>query len=468
MDVKRITKYFSEDYVLSKGDLLDVENVLSDFPFFQSLRFLYLKGWYTLDYQKFKEELDKMSILVSNREALFFYIFKEEFSYFLRSKKKIWKNDKTIELIDAFFDVTKTPIQDNLEIDGSTKNLATTDYLSFLNDIERKKSIKNQSKEKVNISTGLITLETIDENTSKTELLEENTHPVDIEVAQADISVASELISLEVSRDSKLNEEEVVTDQVQISIQEDNIVETEKVQTGNQSMILIESFNQLVADTLKSKGKVENVQDEDTKVDESSSPTLRIDDDQVGDRVLDSDLISIVVPQESKEGTNDVVEVKSEELTSHSESHGLPEEQIKEEDFNTIGSEEMSALITQRLEESLKMLQDLRRSAISESKKKEAIIDRFLSKEHKPINFDKSEIQKDEDSYTLEEDNGEEELDEAFFTETLAKIYTKQGRYDKAYEIIKHLSLKVSNKNAYFVEQLDYLEKLISKKNKIK
>lgn len=56
----------------------------------------------------------------------------------------------------------------------------------------------------------------------------------------------------------------------------------------------------------------------------------------------------------------------------------------------------------------------------------------------------------------------EEELDDdMFFTETLAKIYIKQRKYEKAYKIIEHLSLNYPKKNVYFADQLNFLEKLI-------
>lgn len=54
-----------------------------------------------------------------------------------------------------------------------------------------------------------------------------------------------------------------------------------------------------------------------------------------------------------------------------------------------------------------------------------------------------------------------DELDDSYFTETLAKIYIKQKRYDKALEIIKKLSLNYPKKNAYFADQIRFLEKLI-------
>ena len=59
------------------------------------------------------------------------------------------------------------------------------------------------------------------------------------------------------------------------------------------------------------------------------------------------------------------------------------------------------------------------------------------------------------------EDKEEDMKDESYFTETLAKIYVKQQRYSKALEIIKKLNLKYPKKNAYFADQIRFLEKLI-------
>ncbi len=55
----------------------------------------------------------------------------------------------------------------------------------------------------------------------------------------------------------------------------------------------------------------------------------------------------------------------------------------------------------------------------------------------------------------------EKEGDEGVFTETLARIYIKQGQYSKALEIIKRLNLNYPKKNVYFADQIRFLEKLI-------
>lgn len=61
----------------------------------------------------------------------------------------------------------------------------------------------------------------------------------------------------------------------------------------------------------------------------------------------------------------------------------------------------------------------------------------------------------------LQEENENAEPDEGFFTETLAKIYVKQGRYEQALEIIQRLNLIFPKKNSYFADQIRFLEKLI-------
>jgi len=54
---------------------------------------------------------------------------------------------------------------------------------------------------------------------------------------------------------------------------------------------------------------------------------------------------------------------------------------------------------------------------------------------------------------------------EGYYTETLARIYIKQGRYSKALEIIHRLSLQYPKKNVYFADQIRFLEKLIINNN---
>ena len=51
--------------------------------------------------------------------------------------------------------------------------------------------------------------------------------------------------------------------------------------------------------------------------------------------------------------------------------------------------------------------------------------------------------------------------DDSLLSESLAKIFIKQGRYERAYEIISNLSLNYPKKSIYFADQLRFLQKLI-------
>ena len=98
--------------------------------------------------------------------------------------------------------------------------------------------------------------------------------------------------------------------------------------------------------------------------------------------------------------------------------------------------------------------------------KHQGIIDSYIEKSEKEggikIAFEKEDEQLPDTRLSSSLIEKEEELtDEMFFTETLAKIYVKQKKYEKAYKIIKHLSLNYPKKNVYFADQLSFLEKLI-------
>lgn len=95
------------------------------------------------------------------------------------------------------------------------------------------------------------------------------------------------------------------------------------------------------------------------------------------------------------------------------------------------------------------------------------LIDSFIRKEEeRPAGSRLSDMEESARKSTVEGslpvvESESKSLDDSYFTETLAHIYVKQKRYEKALQIIKNLSLKYPEKNVYFADQIRFLEKLI-------
>lgn len=101
------------------------------------------------------------------------------------------------------------------------------------------------------------------------------------------------------------------------------------------------------------------------------------------------------------------------------------------------------------------------------------LIDKFITFSDEENNFRSSLSQAKQESEYLDEypEDGDcdiesnsvsEPSEDDLLTESLAKIYIKQKRYEKALEIIKSLSLKYPKKSVYFADQIRYLELLIA------
>jgi hypothetical protein len=93
------------------------------------------------------------------------------------------------------------------------------------------------------------------------------------------------------------------------------------------------------------------------------------------------------------------------------------------------------------------------------------MIDKFLQEDQiSPVKFNLKDQEKRED-HSLPDLDSVDEND--FFSETLAKIYLKQKKYDRALIIIRKLNLIYPEKSRYFADQIRFLEKLIINTKKI-
>lgn len=74
---------------------------------------------------------------------------------------------------------------------------------------------------------------------------------------------------------------------------------------------------------------------------------------------------------------------------------------------------------------------------------------------------------KSQRSSTKELQDNEEKIlldDETLLTETLARIYIKQQKYEKALRILRSISLHYPEKSVYFAHQIRFIERIINNK----
>ena len=97
----------------------------------------------------------------------------------------------------------------------------------------------------------------------------------------------------------------------------------------------------------------------------------------------------------------------------------------------------------------------------------QSLIDSFINNDKGKIKLNENPTLKpDLDSDLTTEKKEGKAGEQGIFTETMARIYIKQGNYSKALEIIRQLCLENPKKNVYFADQIRFLEKLIINNNK--
>ena len=111
-------------------------------------------------------------------------------------------------------------------------------------------------------------------------------------------------------------------------------------------------------------------------------------------------------------------------------------------------------------------LEDLDEADMLVGDEQDALIDSFIEAEQN------GELFVPKAQNLLDLDNAEDDAvslkkirEKAFLSESLAKIYVKQHKYERALAIFSSLNLKYSKKYTYFADQIRYLETILKYQN---
>jgi len=141
---EKLNFYIKNPEKLDQKSLADLRDLLEKFPYFQSVRMVYLKNLYVLHDEEFLHELKRSVLFVADRRCLFYFIQEARFDFVSRPVKtgaKMEKEpsvDSTLSIIDDFlgdkpgpekkkqlryvFDYAASLEEDNKEVENETKD----------------------------------------------------------------------------------------------------------------------------------------------------------------------------------------------------------------------------------------------------------------------------------------------------------------------------------------------------------
>ena len=144
MTQQQLYEWITHPELLNRDTLYELRTLLARYPYFQTVRLLYLKNLFLLHDITFGEELRKAALYVADRKVLFYLIEGERFIISPLDKQEKPKEegglDRTLSLIDAFLsslpedsaavelpmDVTADFIQSSINSFGSTVMAGST------------------------------------------------------------------------------------------------------------------------------------------------------------------------------------------------------------------------------------------------------------------------------------------------------------------------------------------------------
>jgi len=387
MNREEFISYIKDPARLDKSSLSEINELLEEFPYFQSGHLLFLKNLHKLDHIRFAGQLKKSALFVANREILYRLLFDN--------------NDPQVE------EKVEEEILPETQLSASDPE---------------KKSLQEASQDK-------------DEETATETNIEDTIDKQEMKPVTEKEEVTETINKTEDGLRSKEDLAAELKKRLQ-EIQESGKKEANaeiQTETQNEEDILDLSDEQSIDDdNLKDKPEI--------NLTISSEP-------EPGD-LLDLEMQDKVSPipdkpKLSQDDKKDEADEEAEKKNLNSQSNHFDIHPFSAW-LNLLNTSDSNSSI-----EAVGKPKNIKQRQLN-------IIDQFIQNNPR--------ITPKQEKTVLSNDISKESIEEKdeMFTETLARIYVKQGYYSKALFIYKKLSLKFPEKSTYFAGQIEKIEKRIN------
>jgi tetratricopeptide (TPR) repeat protein len=410
MNIQQFLHYSKNSENINISDMQNLEAVIDSFSYFQAARALYLKGLFNADSYKYNFELKKTAALTTERDVLFDFITSKKFSKQNENKNILDINVNDFEIIRAIPVVEETfMIQENMEelqvsnstIENSTpENSRLNSWSSVFDDFEIEESKLTNFSEKMREIDSILHPNKLKETNN---LEHKNKEQEDV----TSIFYGEEIDENELR---KFDETRKFFENI---LNNPSIEKSDKINEVSTNSLIFEISDE----TFKEQVSVSSFE-----LENKEEAPFTINFEPIYEKLEIGKPIPFVATEK------------------HSFFEWLKIAEIKP----IVREEKKEKLTVQetKLDENSNL--DLKKNI--EKSKKNAIIDQFLEANPKISPAQKSDIVTPKIIETPDRTH--------LMTETLAKVYLEQKKYDKAIQAFQILILKNPEKSVYFADRI--------------
>ncbi len=404
MNREEFISFIKDPGKLDKKSLPEINELVEEFPYFQTGHLLFLKNLHLLDHIRFGSQLKSSAIFVANREVLYRLLNE---STPAKSLEKIESKDEEVQEIAVELSQNERDNKDEGET-GKNEEL-----------LQVQNKVRQEDSRIDDMPRGEVPQEEEDAIRSKEDLADE---------------IKKRLEEIKENKDDPQSENTVYEPEKQ---EIRKLINAKKSEENNDE---VEIF------------QLDDESDIGSEGEENEKVILDLPDNS--DKMeLSGDLLELENTEKEDSIHGQDKDLPGKDLSGKEKKNLIPDfsSTAKQKEVHSFASW-FSILNNEKPDEGEAF------SGIKNAKKENQwqIIDRFI--EDNPRILPSKQVPEENTDISIDSTRDTESM----LTETLAKIYVKQGYYSKAIFIYKKLSLKYPEKSIYFAGQIKRIEKNIN------